>query len=188
MRLPINLSTDPLETHRRFLTMAYAGIVTTAILLLGLSWQVIAHSRAQSAYHKQMDASLREITGLEQQRAQLEHFFAKTENTRLHDRAAFVNSIIDARSFNWTRMFLDLERVMPNGVRVLSIEPKQVNGHAAVKLTVGADSEDAERGLLQALEKSDAFSHVELSSVHAPTQANGGDQVIVELTMEYSRA
>ncbi len=188
MRLPINLSTNALETHRRFLTFSYVGIVAAGILLLGLSWHVIAQRRAQSAYRRQMDASMQEIAELEQQRTQLEHFFAQTDNTRLHDRAAFVNSIIDARSFNWTRMFLDLERVMPNGVRVLSIEPKQVNGHAAVKLTVGADSEDAERGLLQALEKSEAFSHVELSSVHTPTQATGGDQVIVELTMEYSRA
>jgi len=56
----------------------------------------------------------------------------------LHDRADFINAILDARSFNWTLMFMDLERILPGGVRVISIEPKQVAGHVELKLTVGA--------------------------------------------------
>ena len=84
-------------------------------------------------------------------------------------------------------MFMDLERVLPGGVRVMNIEPKQVNGQAAVKLTVGAASEEDKLKFLRALEQSGAFSHLQLSSEHAPAQDSAGDRVILELTVIYSR-
>jgi Tfp pilus assembly protein PilN len=118
----------------------------------------------------------------------LDAFFSRRENAELHDRAAFVNSIIDARSFNWTRMFLDLEKVLPGGVRVMDIAPSQVNGQAAVKLTVGAVSDEAKMEFLKALEESGVFSHLELTTVRAPDQQGTGDKVVLELTVVYSRA
>ncbi|PYU26923.1 MAG: hypothetical protein DMG30_00645 [Acidobacteria bacterium] len=86
-------------------------------------------------------------------------------------------------------MFLDLELVLPGGVRVINIEPRQANGQAAtVKLTVGALSEAAKQGFLEALERSDAFSHVELTNVRVGNAGPGGDQIVLELTVIYSRA
>ena len=188
MRIPVNLATKPMETHRRFLTLYGTFVTLSAVLFLGLVWHVYAVRKADVAFHLRSEESTREIDSLNAQREQLDHFFSQPQNVKLHDRASFINSIIDAQSFNWTRMFLDLERVLPGGVRVIYIEPKQVNGQAAVKLTVGAVSEDAKRDFLVALERSDAFSHVELISARAPTRELGGDQVILELTVFYSRA
>jgi type IV pilus assembly protein PilN len=115
----------------------------------------------------------------------LERFFALDENARLHDRAAFINSLIDARSFNWTLMFMDLEKVLPPGVRVISIEPKQEKGHIEVKFIIGATSDEAKLRFLKALEDSKTFTRIELAN---STRAGpGGDQIVVELTAEYLR-
>ena len=84
-------------------------------------------------------------------------------------------------------MFMALEKVLPEGVRVLSIEPKQVGGQAAVKMTVNAASEDAKVKFLNALEQSGAFSHLQLASVHVNDQGAGGGQLILEITVIYSR-
>lgn len=188
MRLPVNLATKPLETHRRFLTFSLAGIMAAFLVLVGLSWHVIAFRHAQSAFRTEDEQSARQIDKLIAQREELERFFSRPENAKLHDRASFVNAVIDARSFSWTRMFADLEEVLPNGVRVLSISPKQENGHVTVKLTVGADSEDSKRTFLSELARSDAFSQVELSSVRTPQQNTGSDLLVLELTLVYSRA
>jgi hypothetical protein len=62
-----------------------------------------------------------------------------------------------------------------------------VSNQAIVKLTVGAASDEAKVKFLQALEQSSVFSHLQLVTVRAPQQETG-DQVVLELTVIYSRA
>ena len=85
-------------------------------------------------------------------------------------------------------MFMDLEKILPIGVHVISIEPKQVNGQASVKLTIGAASDEAKGKFLHALEQSNVFSHLQLINVRPPSRQTAGDQVELELTVIYSRA
>jgi Tfp pilus assembly protein PilN len=152
-----------------------------------LSWHVYHMRKSASALRLTTERSAGEISELEAERQQLENFFSQPENAKLHERAAYVNAILDARSFNWTRMFMDMEKVLPEGVRVLRIEPKQIGGQAAVKLTIGAANEDAKRKFLSALEQSDTFTHLQLSSVHADQQTAAASDIVLELTFIYSR-
>ena len=188
MRVRLNLATKPLETHRRFFLFSSATGALAAMVFLALGWHVNSVRKADAAFRLQIAGKLHRIDTLTTERHELERFFSEPSNAQLHDRATFVNTILDARSFNWTRMFMDLETVLPGGVRVLSIEPKQVNGQVAVKLTVGAASEQEKQKFLRALEQSGTFSHLQLTNVHAPHQESAGDQVILELTVIYSRA
>ena len=187
MRVPVNLATKPMETHRRFLTLYGTLVSLAAVLFAVLGWHVNTVRRADAAFRVQRERLSAQVNSLTSQREQLDHFFMQPENAKLHGRAMFVNSIIDAQSFNWTQMFMDLEHILPGGARVMSIEPKQVAGQAAVRLTVGATNEDAKRDFLNALEKSGVFSHVELSSVRAANRPTDVDQIILELTVFYSR-
>jgi len=85
---------------------------------------------------------------------------------------------------NWTLMFMDLEHLLPDGVRVISIEPKQVPGHVEVKLSVGVTSDEAELKFERALEESKEFTEVQVQSVHManPSGNQSGDQKVVQLT------
>ncbi|MGB8476144.1 MAG: PilN domain-containing protein [Candidatus Acidiferrum sp.] len=187
MRIRLNLATKPLVAHRRFLAGSGLLGLVAAFVFLGLGWHVYLARRANAEMREKSSKILEQVQGLEQQRTTLEHFFSLEANAKLHDRAAFINSLIDARSFNWTLMFMDLERVLPAGVHLVSIAPSQQKGNVLVKLTVGATSDEAKIKLLKALENSKTFSHVELVSEHSPTEKTGGDRIVVELTAEYSR-
>ena len=46
----------------------------------------------------------------------------------LASRATFANDIIKAHSFSWTRLFNELEKVMPLGARVVNIRPHMDDG------------------------------------------------------------
>jgi type IV pilus assembly protein PilN len=186
MRIQLNLATKPLETHRRFLVVA--GLVGGAagILFLSLGGHVYRVRKADAELRARTEQTRLEMSKLELERKDLEQFFSQSVNSKLSDRAAFLNTVIDARSFNWTQMFMDLERILPGGVRVVSIEPRQEKGRVEVKLTVGSTSDEAKLKFLRALEESKMFTHVELSSEHVPAQAAGGDRAIVELTVVYS--
>jgi hypothetical protein len=86
-------------------------------------------------------------------------------------------------------MFMDLERILPGGVRVISIEPKQVSGHVEVKLTVGAVNDEAKLKFLHALEESKQFTEMQVRNERAPGTGNnpGGDQKVIQLITLYSR-
>jgi Tfp pilus assembly protein PilN len=188
MKFPVNLATKPMETHRRFLTVCGTLIALLGLAFPSLVWHVYAVRKADETYRVQNENLTREIDSLVKQREELDAFFAQPENAKLHDRGAFINSIIDAQSLNWTRMFVGLEKVLPGGVRVLNVEPKLENGQATVKLTVGALTEDAKRDFLTALERSEAFSKVELTNVRVSTPGAPSDPIILELTVTYSGA
>ncbi|MGA2099335.1 MAG: hypothetical protein ABSH39_23875 [Candidatus Acidiferrum sp.] len=187
MRVRLNLATKPLEAHRKF--VAASGLVGAVafLIFLGLGWHVYLARKANAEMRARTEKIHQEISNLAQKRASLELFFHLDENAKLHDRAAFINNLIDARSFNWTKMFMDLEEVLPAGVRVVSIEPKQEKGHVEVKFTIGATSNEAKVKFIKALEDSKTFSHVQLVNTRLSTTATGGDPILVELIAEYSR-
>lgn len=188
MILNVNLATEPFETHRRFRVFSTILGVVAVLAFAALAWRVYVLWKAETAFRAESASVSKEMQALTTQREQLDHFFAEPENAKLNDRASFVNTIIDARSFNWTHMFMDLEKILPIGVHVISIEPKQVNGQASVKLTIGAASDEAKQTFLHALEQSDVFSHLQIMNVRPPSQQTPGDQEELELTVIYSRA
>ena len=188
MRVRLNLATKALETHRRFLVGAGLTALFAGIVFAGLGWHVYAVRKAAAELRARTEKTRLEMAKLETQRRDLELYFGKKDIAELHDRAAFINTIIDARSFNWTMMFMDLERLLPGGVRVISIEPKQVAGHVEVKLSVGATSDDAELKFLHALEGSKQFSGIRVVDEHSPTSSGSqvSDQKVVNLSAVYS--
>jgi len=188
MNFPVNLASKPMEKRRLFLAVCSALIALFALPFPWLAWQAYSVRKTAMVYQGHDKISAQEIGMLMREREELDRFFARPENAKLHDRASLINSIIDAQSLNWTRMFLGLERLLPGGVRVLSIEPKLENGQAAVKLTVGAVSEQSERDFLTALERSGEFSKVELMNVRMSAQGTAGDPIVMELSVTYAGA
>src|SRR5713226_5597460 len=166
MRVRLNLATKALETHRRFLAGAGLTAVIAVLACLGLGWHVYSSRKADAELRARTERTRQEMARLEEQRKELERYFGQKDIANLHDRAAFINTILDARSFNWTLMFMDLEHLLPDGVRVISIEPKQVPGHVEVKLSVGVTSDEAELKFERALEESKEFTEVQVQSVH----------------------
>jgi len=188
MKARLNLTTKPLQTHRSFL--AGAGIIgaVAAVIFLILGWHVYSVRKANESQRAKIAQLHQEMARLESQRQDLERFFAQPDNARLHERSAFLNTLIDEQSLNWTRMFMDLEKIMPAGVRLLNIEPKHDKGLVQVKITIGAMTDDAKLKFLHALEGSPAFTHVVLVGERAAAPTPGSmDRMEVQLQAIYAR-
>jgi type IV pilus assembly protein PilN len=189
MKVHLNLATQPLETHRRFLAGAGLTAVFAGLAFLALGWHVYTVRKIDAELRASTQETRKEMSKLEAQRQDLEAFFHRKDISELHERADFINSILDARSFNWTLMFMDLEHILPGGVRVISIEPKQAAGHVELKLTVGASSDEAESKFEHALIESKQFTEVQILNVHSAgiTGVQNGDQKVILLTTVYLR-
>jgi Tfp pilus assembly protein PilN len=185
MKLRLNLSTTPLENKRPF---AAAATVLGAVGLL--TFLLLAHAaytswRANRQLRSEISHWQSEIRANRQRQAELDAYFQTPQAREVLDRAAFLNSLIGQRSFPWTKIFMDLERTLPPGVRVVKISPKLDNGRAIVDLTVGAESDEGKVKFLEALEKSKVFSDIRVKRDNREAQA-GPDRITVDLTAWYA--
>ena len=191
MKVALNLATSPLQTHRKFLVFSGVAGTLAALVFLALGWHVYTVLQSQASIRARSEQVHQEISDLMRQRSDLQLFFAQEQNARLADRSAFLNSLIDEQSLNWTQMFMDLEKILPNGVRVVSVQPRSEKGRVEVKLRIGAINDEAKLKFLRQLEGSPVFREVrELSDVANDPQpgALASDRLQVELTVVYTRS
>jgi Tfp pilus assembly protein PilN len=126
-----------------------------------------------------------EIRDMRRERKELEELFKEPDTSALLDRAALLNSMIEQRSFGWTKMFMDLERLLPTGVRVVNIAPRMENGRVEVKIVVGALSDADKVKFVEALQDSKDFSSVQLVGETRPNRPGETDRVLLELLAYY---
>lgn len=187
MRANLNLATRPLETHRRFMTAT--GVVGGVVLLafFALGWHMLGVLKTNEETRAKMAEVIREREQLLAEREDLGRFFRQPENASLHDRAEYLNSLIDARSFDWTQMFTDLEKVLPGGVRVTHISPQLEHGRVNLKLSVVATGEESKLKFIRALESSREFSDVQLLNEQASKSSGTGDERSLQLKVTYEK-
>lgn len=191
MKVRLNIATTPLQTHRKFLAGSMLIGALAGIVFLGLAWHVLSVRKSNEALRARVATMRQEMAGLMRDRDELENFFKEEQNAKLNERSTFLNSLIDEQSLNWTQMFMDMEKIMPAGVRLVNIEPKHEKGQVKVMLQIGAVSDEAKLKFLRALENSPAFK--EVREDHENTvdpQANTGDldRLQVQLTVVYARS
>jgi Tfp pilus assembly protein PilN len=191
MKLRLNLATSPEPNNRPFLALAAATGTVGFLALIVLS--IFAHAAWQSNRDMRADISqlTSEIQADRQKQQELATYFAGPATKRVMDRAAFLNSLIDERSFPWTKIFMDLEQTLPPGVRIVSIAPKLSEGRAQLQLEVGASSDAAKIQFLEAIEKSKIFSGMEVRQerridITPSAAADSPDKVVLELSVWYS--
>jgi Tfp pilus assembly protein PilN len=186
MKLQLNLATAPQANNRPFLAgAALAG--TFGILALALlshaafvSWRASRELRESIAYWES------QIQTDRQNQQELEAYFKSPAAAQVLSRSAFLNSLIDERSFPWTKIFMDLEQALPPGVRIVSISPRLENGRAEVALEVGAATDDGKIRFLEAMEKSKVFSGMVVKDERRVDQPGAPDRIVLNLTVWYT--
>jgi type IV pilus assembly protein PilN len=186
MKVRLNLSTSPLESNRRFALGATVVGTIALVAFLVLSYRTYSVWRSDKVLRARQDALELQIAKLQQQRQGLSEFFENPQTVQRRQRAAYLNSLIQQRAFPWIKIFMDLERILPEGVRVVSIEPKLAGDTLQLTVLVGALNDEGKLKFLKALEKSPEFSHIELLSESRPTNTAQTDRVMLSLQAQYT--
>ncbi len=186
MRIRLNLATSPLENDHRFVFGAAIIAAVGVIAFVGLSWKAYSVRASNQARRAEISSIQNEVNSLSARRQDLESFFNNTNILEVRDRSAYINGLIQERSFPWTRIFMDFESVLPEGVRIVNINPKLVAGHIELHMNIGAASDEAKLKFLRALETSKSFSHIALTSESRPQRPNDADHVYLDLIAWYA--
>ncbi len=165
MRLNINLASLKYEDVRQFYVRWGTAIALTGaltLLLAGLAWMNYSNS---SQANERIRGLQQQITALEKQRAAAEVISNRPENHDVTEQKNYWNKQITRRSFSWTQLFNDLQRIMPARAYVNSVHP-EITPDNRLKLTVviASDSHDNGLELVKRMEKSERFRGPKLNA------------------------
>ena len=174
IQIPINLASEPFRRDRALLV---ASTVLGIALVAMLGWQIsaIVHERHQAANIRvtinQLSAQLRTVSA---QQAKLNATLRRPENAEVLERSLFLNTLIERKGISWSKIFADLEKVLPYNVRLVSVRLPEVDSENAVLLDmlVGAKEVQPVLELLRKLEGSPQFGPPEVPNSMPPSQTD----------------
>jgi type IV pilus assembly protein PilN len=181
MRLDINLATRPYEDAREFWMRWGLGVGLLALLtlfLLGVTvndWIKAGRDRHEIA---RLEA---QIADRDQERAQAQAFLDLAVNRSTRDQSQFLNGLIQRKSFSWTRVFEELELVVPRNLHVASLRPElNEQNQMELEMKVECDTYAAAVDLVQRMEGSKHFQGAQVVQVGSEG-ASGVAAVVVSI-------
>src|SRR3954469_13272552 len=185
MRYDINLARRPYIDARRFYsrwTAILLPLFLLAAVLVGFAVHAVVSSREVAQGVRQVES---EIAQLDQQKARAEEVMNRPENRDTRTKSQFLNQAIARKAFSWTRVFEELEHLMPARAHVISIRPEMKNDEMRLVLTVAGDTRDSANELLRKMEASESFRQPQLISEDLRQTPNGGSQVEIQISAKY---
>jgi type IV pilus assembly protein PilN len=176
MRISVNLATRPFVELRPLFARLRLAMGALAVLAVGLGFWLHALNAKATVAQAQMDALKAKTVQFQRERATNEARMRQPQNMAVLERSQFLNAVFARKSFSWTAVMMDLERVLPVGVQVTSIEPQITKeGDVNIRLRVSGDRDRAVQ-LVRNLETSQRFLAPRLAGEQAMTadSSHGG--------------
>ncbi len=175
MRISVNLATKPFVEIRPLLARLRLGMAVLSVLAVGLGVWLHALNQKAAVAKAQIAAVEAQTQHFQDERRSNESRMHQPANQTVLDRSRFLNGVFARKSFSWTAVMMDLERVLPAGVQVTSIEPQvsSTDGSVTIRLRVSGERDRAVQ-LVRNLEGSARFVHPRLSNEAAQASDNNG--------------
>jgi len=175
MRLNINLASQPYEAAR-FYRRRVGVLVLALAVLTALLGGYIVYQRAQSRGINQQLTQVRwEIKGLYLEDAQARALLNKPANRDIADQSEFLNQLFARKALSWTRVFTEMEKIVPPNLHVVSMKPEYTKTNdLMLRVVVATDSRDRAIELVRRMEKSNHFRQAQVMA--EAVTANTSDQ------------
>ena len=145
-------------------------LMVTLGLLISLS---VTERRESTDTRGELNRVNRQLAAIRTEQVKLDAAMRQPGNAVVLDRSVLINTLIRRKAISWTRIFGDLEKVMPHNVRLLTIRPQvNANDELFLDLTVAAEAPEPVIGFIVKLEGSEVFGSTAVSGITPPTQTD----------------
>jgi type IV pilus assembly protein PilN len=163
MRLDINLASQPYEDARQFWIRWGSAVGAAALLTLVLVTLTVTGWFNARRDHATIAEKHAMIADRDLRRSNAEEFLNRPENRNTRDESQFLNALIERKSFSWTRVLEDLEKVMPPRVHLQSIHPElNDDNQLELKMEIAGDSRERALELPRRMEDSHRFAQTNI--------------------------
>jgi Tfp pilus assembly protein PilN len=171
MQIPINLASEPFRRDR---PMVVASAICSVLLvgLLGVLGYLIYSGRSLVRDSRgEVIRLTKEVTSIASEQAKLDAVLRQPNNAVVLERSYLLNTLVKRKSVSWTKIFADLEAVLPPNVRVVQVRLPQIDSENQVLLdmVVSAQSPGPVIEFLKKLQESPRFGPVTVHNSVSPT-------------------
>jgi type IV pilus assembly protein PilN len=186
MRIDINLATQPYEDSQQLWVRWGSGVAVISLFTLVLLYMVVTGWIAARKDRNLIQQREAQIAERDNEKAKAEAILNLPENRSTRDRSQFLNDLFQRKAFSWTKVFEDLERVMPARLHVVSIHPEMPNeNQLQIKLKVAGESHERALELVRKMEGSQRFQQTRIDIENFQSGQTTGDNVEVDITAMY---
>jgi type IV pilus assembly protein PilN len=179
MRFDVNLASQPYQDVRVFLLRWGTAAGALALFTLVLVGAAFSGWWGARDVQQKMDLASDEMRHLDQDKIKAETLLGQPQNHAILERSRFVNGLIARKAFSWTQLFMDLEKIMPPRVHVVSLQPEAEENQVALRLLVEGDSREHALDLVRRMEASQRFRLARVKSEHGKQESHGTQLEII---------
>jgi Tfp pilus assembly protein PilN len=157
----LNLSARPFPAYRLVNILLAIGFVVLVVVSAVQVTGFIRFTRLTRSIRLSEIDSRVEAESLGKHVAELESKLDRPEATAKLNEIGFLNRLIARKNLSWTKLFADLEEMVPNNVHLVSLTPEfGASGGIVLRIDLEARSTDAAAEFIHRLEKSPVFEGV----------------------------
>ncbi len=187
MRIELNLASRGVKNQRRFYVLAgtaVAVLLVAAVIQAGWWFRDWYSGRGLA---QRIEALRADVSRSEAERRRLEQQLQQPQSRDVMARAYFLNSLILQKSVSWTQIFMDLEKLVPDRVQVVSITPAVLDNNL-IRLDMNVSGESLEKILefMRRIETSEKFG-TPIPRTETPPQGRAETGTLVTLEVMYAQ-
>jgi type IV pilus assembly protein PilN len=171
VRIPINLASEPFRRDRPVLVATGLAVALLAVALCGLLYLIAVDRSRSGDTRAQVNRLNQELTAISTEQARLDATLRQPANASILERSLLLNTLVERKSVSWTKIFADLEAVMPPNVRLIQVRLPQIDSRNQVLLdmVVGSQSPEPVITFLKQLQSSPRFGPATVHNSAPPT-------------------
>lgn len=186
MRVDINLASQPYQDAKQFWLRWGGALVALGLLTLILVYSALTGWISASKDRELIRQREAQIAARTQEKSQAEALLNRPEHRSTRDRSQYLNDLFQRKAFSWTKVFEDLERVMPPRLHVVSIRPEMGSeAELNIKLVVAGESRDRALDLVRKMEASQRFQQTRIDQERTEAGQIPGDNVQFDINAVY---
>lgn len=158
MRININLASNPYEAAREYTRRMGMLVAALAVIFVGLLGYILYHRSHNRGINQEIQQAQQEIASLNAEKAKALATLNQPQNRQIADQSQFLNNLFARKALSWTRVFTELERMMPPNIHVVSMKPEfNHDNQLVLHVVVVTSVRDKAVELVKSMEKSPHF-------------------------------
>ncbi len=170
-RISVNLASEPFRRDRPYIIASFTLSLLLFLTLATLGYLMVTGSDEALEARLLVEQARSDLARLAAEQARLEAVIRKPENGEVIERSVFLNQLLLRKGISWTRIFSDLEKVVPHNVRLISVRPQVTAQHEIfLEMVVGSQAPEPFIEMLMRMESSAQFGATHINTLLPPTQ------------------
>jgi type IV pilus assembly protein PilN len=160
LKINVNLSPDPFINNRKFYLIS--GLLLL-LLTSGSYWNVTQYLQVHSRRAGTENLLVQDrdhLERLDQQEKEIKTRLLRPETADFLETVEYINRLIEKKTFSWTRLLNDLERLTPANIQIVSIRPSVSRNEFGIEITANARNSADYVEFVSNLENSEKFQNV----------------------------